>query len=411
MRIFVVEPLAKGGMIHYAYQLCTALADTGVDVTLVTSEAYELETWPHNFKVEKQIRWWTLYGKQTQVQASIGRWETFLDQVRWSIRRGMRGLYLGKEWIRLVRYLISEQPDVVQFGKINFPFEAVFLTWLSRQGLFLTQICHEFELREQHDSLFTHFVNRMSAAVYNQFSILFLHGESNRQRFSDLFPHLASRTVVIEHGNESLFLEQHGGDTAKQRLLKRYGIQEINEPIILFFGNLTNSKGLFDLLPAFAWLCAFTPAKLIIAGYPTKHINMAALWQTAVDLNISDDVIFDSRYIPIEEVGPLMEMATVVAYPYLNSTQSGSLQAAYTFGRPVVATNVGGLPDVVENNCTGFLVPPAAPVALGEALLQIVNNPELAQEMGACAYRLSQTRFAWGPIGKQIVSLYRKLIF
>ncbi|HFQ94548.1 MAG TPA: glycosyltransferase, partial [Anaerolineae bacterium] len=148
------------------------------------------------------------------------------------------------------------------------------------------------------------------------------------------------------------------------------------------------------------------PARLIVAGYPTKYISLPILRETAVNLGIADSVVFDARYIPIAEVGPLMELATVAVYPYLSSTQSGSLQVAYSFGRPVVATAVGGLPDVVEDGRSGFLVPPANPEALGEALGKIISSPALAQEMGAYARHLSQTRFAWGPIGAQILAVY-----
>ena len=410
MKLFVVEPLATGGMIHYAYQLCTALAQAGADVTLVTAESYELAAWPHNFRVEKRIRWWTLYDNQAAAQSPSGRWGKMRQKIHWTLRRGLRGLSLVREWVYLTRFLLSERPDVVQFGKINFPFEAFFLAWLSHRGLFLTQVCHEFELREQGNTLVINLVNRLYAAVYNQFAVILLHGESNRRRFLSLFPVPLSRTAVIQFGNETIFQEQHGGEAVKHRLQQQYGFNETTDPIILFFGNLTPSKGLPDLLQAFSWLRTQIPAKLIIAGYPTKYIDLPELQQTAVDLSMAQSVIFDARYIPISEVGPLMELATVVAYPYLSSTQSASLQVAYALGRPVVATDVGGLPDVVENGRTGFLVPPAAPEALGQALLKIISNPELAQEMGSYAHHLSQTRYAWEPIGAQIVSLYREQI-
>ena len=406
MRLFVVEPLATGGMIHYAYQLCTALAQAGADVTLVTAESYELAAWPHNFRVEKRIHWWDLYEDQSAAQTPSNLWGRMWWKIRWTLRRGWRGLSLVREWIRLTRFLLSERPDVIQFGKINFPFEAFFLAWLSRRGLFLTQICHEFELRERGNSLVVNLVNRLYAAVYDQFSLILLHGESNRRRFLSLFSVPVSRTAVIQFGNETMFQEQHGGQAARCRLQQQYGLNENSEPVILFFGNLTPSKGLPDLLQAFSWLRNHILAKLIVAGYPTKYIDLPGLRQTVVELGIVESVIFDARYIPIKEVGPLMELAAVVAYPYLSSTQSASLQVAYAFGRPVVATEVGGLPDVVENGRTGFLVPPANPEALGEALSQIINNPELAQKMGNYAHHLSQTRYAWGPIGAQIVSLY-----
>ncbi len=406
MRLFVVEPLAVGGMIHYAYQLCTALAEAGVDVTLVTAGNYEMDDWPHNFTVEKRIHWWTLHDAASS-RPPQNRLERAWRKIRWSARRAARGVRLLGEWLRLTRYLLQERPDAVQFGKINFPFEAFFLAWLRFRGLCLTQICHEFELRERGSAPAAYLANRLYTAVYAQFSLIFLHGESNRRRFLQLFPQPEGKTAVIPHGNERIFAEQHGGEAVREKLRRQYRLAD-GEPVILFFGNLTPSKGLPELLRAFARARCQAPARLIVAGYPTKYINLPILRETAVNLGIADSVVFDARYIPIAEVGPLMELATVVAYPYLSSTQSGSLQVAYSFGRPVVATAVGGLPDVVEDGRSGFLVPPANPEALGEALGKIISSPALAQEMGAYARHLSQTRFAWGPIGAQIIAIYQQ---
>ena len=405
MRLFVVEPLAAGGMIHYAYQLCAALAEAGADVTLVTAGNYELDGWPHNFTVEKRLRWWTLHDAASS-RPPRSRLARAWRKIRWSARRVGRGARLLWEWLRLTRYLLRERPDVVQFGKINFPFEAFFLAWLRWRGLYLAQICHEFELRERGSAPVVYLVNRLYTAVYAQFSLIFLHGAYNRRRFLQLFPQAAGKTAVIPHGNERIFLEQHGGAAARERLRQQYQLAD-GEPVVLFFGNLTPSKGLPDLLHAFARLRHRTPARLVVAGYPTKYIDLPALQATAVALGIAGSVIFDARYLPVAEVGPLLELATVAVYPYLSSTQSGSLQVAYSFGRPVVATAVGGLPEVVEDGRSGFLVPPGDPEALAEALFKITSNPALAQEMGAYARHLSQTRFAWGPIGAQILAVYK----
>jgi glycosyltransferase involved in cell wall biosynthesis len=147
-----------------------------------------------------------------------------------------------------------------------------------------------------------------------------------------------------------------------------------------------------------------------VAGFPSKFINLNDLQHTVTELGLADAVIFDPRYIPFDEVGALMSLAQVVVYPYRTSTQSGSLQVAYAFGRPVVATRVGGLPDVVEEGRSGFLVPPASPEALSAAILKIINNPPLAAEMGAYARHLSETRYAWTPIAGQILTVYHNLL-
>jgi glycosyltransferase involved in cell wall biosynthesis len=409
MRLFVVEPLGSGGMIHYAYQLCTALAKQGASVTLVTSHEYELDAFPHNFTVEKRMRLWKMFDPSSSQPpwSLLGRlWR----KLRWTARRAKRGLQLVGEWARLTNFLLEQQPDLIQFGKINFPFEALFLARLRWRGLILTEICHEFELRERSGGPLTALANQLYANVYGHFSAIFFHAESNRQRFLSLFQVPRERLHIIPLGNESLFL---GASTERMitpaALRQRYGLGA-QDPVVLFFGTITPSKGVPDLLQAFALVHEQNPhARLVIAGFPTKFIDQNDLQRLAVDLGITQAVTFDARYIPIEEVASLMALASVVVYPYRNSTQSAALQAAYTFGRPVIATTVGGLPEAVENGRSGFLVPPETPKALASAILQIINNPHLAAEMGAYARHLSETRFSWTSIANQILTVYHGL--
>lgn len=408
MRLFVVETLGTGGMIHYVYQLCTALAEHGADVTLVTAQDYELGDLPHNFTVEKRLRLWKPFdpaaGQRSRpVLHRIGY------KIYWAIRRALRGLRFVLEWINLTIYLSKQRPDLVQFGKINFPFESLFLARLRHNGLVLTQICHEFELRERDGGLFTALANRLYVSIYDNFSAIFLHGHNNRQRFLALFQVPAERTFAIPFGNESMFRTLAAKAADKVDLRHRYGL-EPDEPVVLFFGTLTPSKGLPELLEAFALVRRYSRARLVVAGFPTKHINMDHLHQMAAELGIADSVIFDTRYIPFHEIGPLMELARVVVYPYRNSTQSAALQMAYAFGRPVIATRVGGLPEVVEEGRSGFIVSPRAPEELAAALAKVVDNPQLAAEMGAYAFFLSETRHAWLPIAGQIMEVYKTLL-
>lgn len=180
--------------------------------------------------------------------------------------------------------------------------------------------------------------------------------------------------------------------------------------MVLFFGLLAPSKGIQDLIEAFALVRQSSDAKLLIAGYPTKHFNMVELKQKIADLDLMEHVILDSRYIPLEEIGALMGLATVAVYPYHSSTQSGALQVAYTFGRPVVATIVGGLPEAVEHGRSGFLVPPESPSALAQGILKLVNNRELTKVMGEYARHLSDTRFSWRSVARQIIQVYDGLL-
>lgn len=407
LNIMVVEPRGTGGMIHYAYQLCTGLANAGAHVTLVTSTVYEMDNFSHNFSLRKQMKLWSTVESQ-ETDANSGWMRNAALILYRKIRRVLRGIRLIIEWIRLIVFLIKSKPDIIQFGKIEFPFEAIFLSILKSSGLRLSQICHEFELREQGNNPLIQLSNQLYRWVYNNFSVIFFHGESNQRRFLSLFNVPKSRLYNIEHGNENLFLSKQSNEATAMSLRQRNGI-EPEAQVILFFGNLMPSKGIPDLIRAFAQVYKKEKhARLIIAGNPSKFIDMDELRKLTSDLDITHEVVFDARYIPMEEVATLMELSTVVVYPYLNSTQSGALQVAYTFGKPVIATNVGGLPEVVEDGKSGFLIPPASPDELAKAMLKFFDNSQLTQTMGAYAKHLSDTRFSWDMIALKILDVYQK---
>src|SRR5688572_9159896 len=406
LQIMVVEPRGSGGMMHYAYQLCTALSKAGAQVTLVTADKYEMENYQHNFTVRKQMKLWSSTDSAESVRTNSWLGKGNIKIYR-GIRRATRGIRLIVEWIRLTNYLIRARPDIIQFGSIEFPFEAIFLNILKRKRLILGQICHEFELREKSNNPLTNFSIQLSRWVYDAFSIVFFHAESNQRRFLELFNIPEERLHIIAHGNEGLFLSGKSEKITRVRMQEKYGIAE-DMPVILFFGNLTPSKGLPDLLKAFSQVYTKeTRARLMIVGRPSKFIDMRELMRLVSELGISDATIFDARYIMMEEVAPLMEMATVVMYPYLNSTQSGALQVAYTFGRPVIATKVGGLPEAVEDGKSGLLVSASAPDELAEAILKLIRDQSLAAQMGEYAKYLSDTKFSWDSIALKMLAVYR----
>lgn len=410
LSLVLVEPNGSGGLIHYTYQLCTALAAEGVDVTLITGKEYELGHLPHNFQVSTMLDLWSLFDPQVIQNIQANTWHRRWHKVRWTVRRGQRAVRLILAWINLTRYLSKLKPDIVQFSKINFPFEAIFLAQMRRRGLILTQICHEFELRENEGGPFSTLILRAYADIYKNFSAMFFHAKENCEKFLTLFPFVKDeKTHIIPHGNSSWLLKHFPQAYDWNSIRSHYGLQP-EQPVVLFFGLLAPSKGIDDLIEAFALVRQSCDAKLLIAGYPTKHINIDALKEKIAALNLSDHVFLDLRYIPLEEVGALMGLASVAVYPYRSSTQSGALQVAYTFGRPVIATAVGGLPEVVDEGRSGFLVPVQSPLALADKILLLINNPHLTNAMGTYARHLSETRFSWRSVARQIVKVYDQLL-
>lgn len=407
IRLFVVESDGGGGLAHYIYQLCTALANEGADVTLVTAADYELRDLPHNFKVVKLLHLWKRF--DMDVDQNLGKWVNRLRKLYMKLRRAVRAVRWVLAWTRLTFFLIRSKPDLIQFSKMHFALESYFIGFLRRRGFTLTQVCHEFEEREGQNRLEAYLLG-VKGDVYSNFSAMFFHAHENRDRFFSLYSSIPRENAhVIPHGNSGWLLNFKPQPENIKAAREKYGLRD-NDRVVLFFGLLAPSKGLDDLIESFSIARTKCDARLLIAGYPTKHIDMEALTARIAELKLTEFVTLDTRYIPVEEIGVLMGLATVVVYPYRSSTQSGALQVAYTFARPVIATAIGGLPEAVEDGKNGFLVSSQSPQDLAEKITLLVNDPTLAKKMGEYARHLSETRFSWDEIAKQVLAVYHQLM-
>ena len=167
-----------------------------------------------------------------------------------------------------------------------------------------------------------------------------------------------------------------------------------DKKILLFFGFVRKYKGLDYLIKAMPDIeKKIDNCKLLIVGDfgDDKAEYMQLIEQNGV-LDIID--IYDG-YIPDKEVEKYFAASDVVVLPYISATQSGIVQIAYGFDKPVIATNVGGLPDVVTEGKTGFLIEPESPKAIADAVTHFfapgVENHLISGVKGE-SYRFSWDR-------------------
>ncbi|MBI4730265.1 MAG: glycosyltransferase [Acidobacteria bacterium] len=142
-------------------------------------------------------------------------------------------------------------------------------------------------------------------------------------------------------------------------------------PIILFFGCVRPYKGLGDAVRAMPTVRRHVPgAILVVAG--RFYEPVARYRALAARLGLDGGVRLFPGYVPNDEVGGLLSAADVIVLPYRSASQSGVLPQALAFGRPVVATRVGGIPEALAGR--GLLVPPSAPEALAEGLIRALDG-------------------------------------
>lgn len=219
-----------------------------------------------------------------------------------------------------------------------------------------------------------------------------VHSEEQESALKELLPNAhISRTILPEFDT---FPKRGIGKEEARRSL---GIQG---PAILFFGLVRKYKGLMDLVKAMHLLKG-SGITCMVAG--EFYENKAEYLSEIERLGLSGDFRIIDKYIPNEEVEEYFAASDAVVLPYKSATQSGVVQLAYQFDRPVIATSVGGLPEIVDDGRTGLLVPSENPEALALAIRRYYD--ESMETRLSEAVRGERGRFSWDRVIESIETL------
>ena len=203
----------------------------------------------------------------------------------------------------------------------------------------------------------------MTKMVYKNVDFFIVHSEEDLRNLRTLIPNAKAKRTY--HPTYEYFKTENKID------LHLHSKEDLNlnlkNKTILFFGFVRDYKGLNYLIEAMPKVLEKLNVDLLIVGEfwddKEKYINQIK------QLGIENYVYIIDRYVPNEEVNLYFSVADVVVLPYISATQSGIIQIAYGFDKPVITTNVGGLPDVVKNGETGFIVPSEDANALSKAIV------------------------------------------
>jgi glycosyltransferase involved in cell wall biosynthesis len=167
---------------------------------------------------------------------------------------------------------------------------------------------------------------------------------------------------------------------------------------MLFFGYVRKYKGLHYLLDAMPLVLKQITVKLLIAG--EFYDDEQQYREQIKKLGLNDFVSVHGDYIPNEEVGLFYYAADVVVLPYISATQSGIIQIAYNYDKPVITTDVGGLPEVVDQGKTGFIVPSENVEAIAESIIKFFK----VQDKINFAKNISEYKkqFSWDRMAEEI---------
>lgn len=324
---------------------------------------------------ERLARQYMVEGHEVEIVTFTLQYPSFLfpGKTQYSDEPAPEGLKITRllnavnpfSWIKTGRYIRRQRPDLV-ITKFWLPFMAPALGTANRvakrKGMRRIAILDNLVPHEKRpgDSMFArYFVGSVDGMVAMSRSVL---------ADADLFdPKRRKARTFCPHP-----LYDHYGETlTRQEALGQLGLRE-GQRYVLFFGFIRDYKGLDLLLQAMAdERMEPLGVKLIVAGEfygdPKPYHDLIAR------LDLSSRVAMHTDFIPDHEVNRYFCAADLVAQPYKTATQSGVTQIAFHFERPMLVTNVGGLPEIVPDGKVGFVVEPQ-PQQIADAIVRYFSE-------------------------------------
>jgi alpha-maltose-1-phosphate synthase len=300
-----------------------------------------------------------------------------------SARRNARML------LDLLRAIRREQPDILHIQSNGFRLFWLLYPFLRRYAIVNT--VHDPAPHSGDEA--SPRLPRAERAAARNCRAFFVHGAVLRGELRDQYSVPESRIHVVPHGEFSIY--------------QNWRVRSVtpHPADFLFFGRIWPYKGLDVFIRAANEVARALPsARFTIAGAGEDFARYQAL--------IEDPSRFDVRNFRIEEeiLDEVFQRCRAVVLPYTDATQSGVIPIAYAYGKPVIATRVGALPEVVVEGKTGYLVEPRDPGAIATRMLDMASDETAYADMCAAALRFAREELDWGLVAAKSVEVYRQVL-
>jgi D-inositol-3-phosphate glycosyltransferase len=316
-------------------------------------------------------------------------------------------------YFRLAKYALRSRPRIFHIlwnNKFEHFDRTVLMLYYRLLGKRIVLTAHNVNTRKRDgcDSWFNRFTLRIQ---FRLCSHILVHTPAMKAELLADFQIAPERVSVIPFG-----INDTNPKTALDRSASRRSLGLLpTERVVLFFGQIAPYKGLEFLVAALATLIPSLPdVKLVIAGKVKKGFE--EYWksiQTEISRpGLQDRVIARIQHIPDEDVEMYFKAADVLALPYVEIFQSGVPFLAYTFGLPVIATDVGSLREDVIEGVTGMICRPRSAADLAEAVMAYFRS-ELFRQLEwrrAMIREFAMQRYSWAKVAVITMATYSQLL-
>lgn len=375
MKVLLVDQIAKVNY-KYTYPLANGLSKSGVDVDLVIDQKIEDENSKHTKyrffntsdkhtgKIKKFINYITSYFK---IEELLKKNEYHIIHTEWFIVSPIDYFFIRRFKNKYQLKYVSTVHDILPFNEKSYDM-------------------------------------KYHKKLYDLADSIILQAPGNMKRFAELFPEDKSKTIMVPHGHMLDYVEQFDGRVAREKL----GIPN-DKTVFLFFGQIKKVKGVDILLKAVLELKKVRKDFFVIIAGSVWKADFTEC-QNIIDSNDMENILrTDIKYIPDEEVKLYYSACDVCVLPYTDVYQSGVIQLAYGYKKPVLSSNLPAFTQFVKDGETGYVFDNGNVEKLKEKMVVCLEKKDNLATLGEEGYKLVKNKLNWDDLAVDIVkNVYEK---
>lgn len=303
--------------------------------------------------------------------------------------------------IKIIKLIFKNNYKIVHYQFFRYKsIETFFYVLLKLFPVKLFHTAHDVIL--VNEKKINMFYNKV---IYKFSDAIIVHSEKNKQQLSDLYKICNKKIFVTPHGSFDYY---RGSTTIDSNFYKTKFAVTKNQLVLLFFGFIKEYKGLDLLLEAMHNIKNLNLALIIAGRFESIEIKNNIMKQIK-NLPPNITIIKDFDFIDEEKIPIYFTIADIVVLPYKRISHSGVLHLAYSFSKPVLATNVGDFDESVENFKSGLLVEPNVD-SIQTAIERIVSDDLDLRSMGLYANKLNSSKYSWTASAIKLKSAYEVIL-
>lgn len=364
----------------YTLCLCAALERAGANVELIAPENRVVMA-PVGYRI---LRWMPGKDSGSKVAKTVGY-----------------AGYLLRVWAHALLHNRAGHATHFQFFRRE-RIECLYFMGLRLFGIRLVFTAHNILPHE--NSRIDHI---LTSGVYRAANRIIVHSEYMKEKLARLFPVDPAKIAIVPHGSFDDYIPSHPPTKLEART--KLELSD-SDHVVLFFGYVREYKGLDLLLDAFEIAQQQDERlKLVVAGAAHSPELGARYRQRIAAISRDGSIVHHDGFVATEDVAAYFTAADAVILPYKETDHSGIVHLAYSFGRPVISTDVGDMADIIEDGRSGYVLGEHTADCLARTIVGAFSATTGLEDMGRYARQLSDEKYSWDAIARQTLDVYRSL--